>query len=166
LLAVTSVVAKLHVPAGAITDRTTEDLTKRRRKAWDLGTGLRVDQNQVVPSLPISQWAMRCRGSGRLRRGGFGGFGGLHSACLSHAPITFSDPRAVFGATTGSILLGRVPSTRRWAHWVGPWPHSTSNNHRYTDAANNHRSVGSDVHATDLRMSRVRLLQAADVAKN
>ena len=25
--------------------------------------------------------------------------------------VTFSDTRAVFGATTGSILLGRVPST-------------------------------------------------------
>ncbi|EJK75286.1 hypothetical protein THAOC_02994 [Thalassiosira oceanica] len=75
--------------------------------------------------------------------------------------VTFSDPRAVFGATTGSILLGRVPSTRRRVHWVGPWPPSTSNNHRCTDAADNHRSVGSDVRATHVRLRRVRLLHAA-----
>ncbi|EJK58380.1 hypothetical protein THAOC_21505 [Thalassiosira oceanica] len=57
------------------------------------------------------------------------------------------DTRAVFGATTGSIMLGRVPSTRRRVHWVGPWPPSTSNNHRCTDTADNHRSVCSDVRA-------------------
>ncbi|EJK68960.1 hypothetical protein THAOC_09828 [Thalassiosira oceanica] len=70
--------------------------------------------------------------------------------------VTFSDTRAVFGTTTGSILLGRVPSTRRRVHWVGPWPPSTSNNHRCTDAADNHRSVGSDVRATHVRLSRGR----------
>ncbi|EJK44792.1 hypothetical protein THAOC_36639, partial [Thalassiosira oceanica] len=37
---------------------------------------------------------------------------------------------------------------------------------RCTDAADNHRSVGSDVRATHVRLSRGRLLQAADVAKN
>ncbi|EJK62118.1 hypothetical protein THAOC_17286 [Thalassiosira oceanica] len=55
--------------------------------------------------------------------------------------VTFSDPRAVFGATTGSIftiLLGRLPSIRRRVHLVGPWPPSTSNNHRCTDDADNH----------------------------
>ena len=62
--------------------------------------------------------------------------------------VTFSDTRAVFGATTGSILLGRVPSTRRRVHWVGPWPPSTSNNHRCIVGR---RFVRSDVLATQSR---------------
>ena len=62
--------------------------------------------------------------------------------------VTFSDTRAVFGATSGSILLGRVPSTRLRVHWVGPWPPSTSNNHRCIVGR---RFVRSDVLATQSR---------------
>ncbi|EJK75959.1 hypothetical protein THAOC_02300 [Thalassiosira oceanica] len=88
---------------------------------------------------------------------------------LSLKKIVGENPRAVFGETTGSILLGRVPSTRRRVHWVGPWPPSTastSNNHRCIVGR---RFVGSDVLATQSRavfLSRVSLLQAADVAGN
>ncbi|EJK48313.1 hypothetical protein THAOC_32902, partial [Thalassiosira oceanica] len=56
--------------------------------------------------------------------------------------VTFSDTRAVFVATTGSIRLGRVPSARRRVHWVGRRPPSTSNNHRCTVGR---RFVRSDV---------------------
>ena len=62
--------------------------------------------------------------------------------------VTFSDTRAVFGATSGSILLGRVPSTRRRVHWVRPWPPSNSNNHRCIVGR---RFVRSDVLATQSR---------------
>ncbi|EJK73237.1 hypothetical protein THAOC_05149, partial [Thalassiosira oceanica] len=81
--------------------------------------------------------------------------------------VTFSDPRAAFEATTGSILPGRVPSARRRVHWAGPWPPSTSNNHRCTVGR---RFIRSDVLAISSRgrffLSDLSLLPASDVARN
>ncbi|EJK77806.1 hypothetical protein THAOC_00337, partial [Thalassiosira oceanica] len=58
-------------------------------------------------------------------------------------------------------------STRRWDHWVGRWPPSNSNDHRYIVGC---RFVGSHVLMTRSRavfLSHVSLLlQAADVAGN
>lgn len=63
--------------------------------------------------------------------------------------VTLSVTRAVLGALTTLPPLGRVPSARRRVHWAGPWPPSTSNNHRCTV---NCRFVRSDV-ACDLWLS-------------
>ena len=62
--------------------------------------------------------------------------------------VTFSDTGAVIRATTGSILLGRVPSTSRRVHWVSRRPPPTSNIHRCIVGR---RFVGSDVLATQSR---------------
>ena len=35
--------------------------------------------------------------------------------------VTLYAPRAMFGALTGSTLLGRVSSMRRRINWVRPW---------------------------------------------
>ena len=56
------------------------------------------ESSSTESSVPLAMRRCGVDGSGRLRRGGFGGFGGLHSASVTLLPLAHSATHRAYSA--------------------------------------------------------------------